>query len=63
MACYWGKPQETSRYDTHPVVTGAALGAGMAGVQVGLVLDVQFDWIESGQSFTDECDAVGVHGC
>jgi hypothetical protein len=32
-------------------------------VQVGLVLDVQFDWIESGQSFTDECDAVGVHGC
>src|SRR5690606_311245 len=51
-------------HDVHMVVAGAALRAGMAGVQVGVVADVQGDGVERRQARADEFDAVGVvrHG-
>lgn len=42
-------------------VMAAVAGAGMAGVQMGFVLDGQGDRIENGQSLAEPFDGVGIH--
>src|SRR6185312_9600381 len=62
MARYGGKSLETAGYDAYPIMTCAALRAGVAGVQMRLVLDDEAVRREGGQALADQFDAIFNHG-
>lgn len=50
MAGYGGQTCEASGNDTHTKMASAALGAGMAGVQMRLILNLQDVGIQRGEA-------------
>jgi len=55
-----GEPRKARRYDDYAIVAGAVFTAFVAGMQMGVVQDVQTDGFQGGKTFPDQGDAVGV---